>query len=948
MEVNDEKPSVLLNEYNISQSHSNGPAAPSQPFNVRDFRKKFKIVIVRNENYEMEFDLIGIHPFLANTFRRLMLSDVPSMAIEKVYINNNTSIIQDEVLAHRLGLIPLKANPTLFEYKTDANAESSENDTLEYELKIKCSYNKESNKKDSSRAEDIYKNNNVYSKHIKWVPVGSQKERFRESEVGPIDADILIAKMRPGHELDLKLVAVKGCGRDHAKFSPVATAFYRLLPDIKIVREVEGEAAYRLQNCFSPGVIAVRQEKNGKKIAVVNSSRYDTCSRNIFHHEDLKDAVVMSKIQDHFIFSIESVGAMQPEVIFKEAVKILRSTISRPDMSQAIKIISNLAVPHYTKYGIIRHLCFNKELVKSTSLTPGPDFLLQNLKNASSPKTVLKLVNEHYNILNSKHIMQALRSLFDLQKDRSSEVSAKDIIRHPDFERICRKLKSQSGVIELNETIEALKIVSYVGVPSNSTIVQVLLQLIRQNINSLNLPHIMFLDFLLQHFKSSPLVDALKIALPIVFEIQLPIKMDREDASHLAEYLHFASKTRLGDATIDTIVKALYNLNEQFDAKTARSIIWSICDMEPNDVFEPLINKAVNDLIVNIDNVPYSDLETTLGKMVRMYSKRYPFYYNEVFADTCANYIIDHDLGFENATHLLRKLGRVTHINKYLLDYVSKKAQEDHSCVEYADAVMIYSIAISTSLCNYRPVHWENLKSLIIKKKSLASTDRRQIIWIRFAASLCLLDIYKIDVLTKALNPGYLDSLFKKGYMSDFENYFTIWYSIKLNRPELCDILPDKFNPEKVIHNMRDIPDFPLEASLQKGLGAEQYVTTNLVSKKGYIVDHAILFRKGGYPVAINNEEKPRFVEDIETNADNELLLIMALRPIHYTINTKVLKESMSLAIKILEMDGHSVLPINLEAWESLSEFEKIPYLMQQIRSKLDSDILISESEGVV
>lgn len=67
----------------------------------------------------MEFDMIGIHPFLANTFRRLILSDVPSMAIEKVYISNNTSIIQDEVLAHRLGLIPLKADPRLFDYKED-------------------------------------------------------------------------------------------------------------------------------------------------------------------------------------------------------------------------------------------------------------------------------------------------------------------------------------------------------------------------------------------------------------------------------------------------------------------------------------------------------------------------------------------------------------------------------------------------------------------------------------------------------------------------------------------------------------------------------------------------------------------------------------------------------------------------------------------------------------
>ena len=41
------------------------------------------------------------------------------MAVEKVSIFNNTSIIQDEVLAHRLGLIPIKADPRIFEYREE-------------------------------------------------------------------------------------------------------------------------------------------------------------------------------------------------------------------------------------------------------------------------------------------------------------------------------------------------------------------------------------------------------------------------------------------------------------------------------------------------------------------------------------------------------------------------------------------------------------------------------------------------------------------------------------------------------------------------------------------------------------------------------------------------------------------------------------------------------------
>lgn len=85
-------------------------------------------------------------------------------------------------------------------------------------------------------------------------------------------------------------------------FKILATTFYRLLPDIRIIKTVEGEAAYRLQKCFSPGVISIRKE-NGVQFAVVNEkqTRYDMSSRNVFRYDDLKDAVLMSKVQDHFI-----------------------------------------------------------------------------------------------------------------------------------------------------------------------------------------------------------------------------------------------------------------------------------------------------------------------------------------------------------------------------------------------------------------------------------------------------------------------------------------------------------------------------------------------------------------------------------------------------------------------------------------------------------------------
>ena len=103
----EQKPRVTLEEYKVKEC-ANDYGFSDEHFSIANFKKSMKIIIESKKDFELEFDLIGVTPALANAFRRIMISEVPSMAIEKVYIYNNTSIIQDEILAHRLGLIPLR------------------------------------------------------------------------------------------------------------------------------------------------------------------------------------------------------------------------------------------------------------------------------------------------------------------------------------------------------------------------------------------------------------------------------------------------------------------------------------------------------------------------------------------------------------------------------------------------------------------------------------------------------------------------------------------------------------------------------------------------------------------------------------------------------------------------------------------------------------------------
>lgn len=205
---------------------------------------------------------------------------------------------------------------------------------------MKCSKDSSKNK---DQVEGAVLNRCVYTKHLKWVPIGDQETIFRDALPQPSNDDILIAKLNPGQELDIRLVCVKGIGRDHAKFSPVATAAYRLLPKIELLRDVYNEDADKVKESFSEGVIEVVPDKKKGRKAVVSDARKDMCSRNIFRHEHLKDAVHMSLVKDHFICksfnrkvkreikrrllsdTIESTGALPPNQLMEEAIDILLS-----------------------------------------------------------------------------------------------------------------------------------------------------------------------------------------------------------------------------------------------------------------------------------------------------------------------------------------------------------------------------------------------------------------------------------------------------------------------------------------------------------------------------------------------------------------------------------------------------------------------------------------------
>ncbi|CAI7564261.1 DNA-directed RNA polymerase I and III subunit RPAC1 [Penicillium manginii] len=326
----------------------------SHAWALDQFKENFKVDYHRNDPYEASFSLIGLDAAVANAFRRILMAEIPTLAIEYVFVHNNTSVIQDEVLAQRLGLIPLKGSVDGINWmrwyrKPTEDEEPSEDDgpsdfnTVVMHLDVECTKNTDAHPAEEDPRK-LYNHAHVYAKDISFAAVGRQEQYFvGDGTIQPVNPDILIAKMRPGQKIEMELHCIKGIGADHAKFSPVATASYRLMPDINILKPIIGDDAKKFAKCFPKGVIALEPVTSaeasrkgsgyeghaGEQKAVVRDAFNDTVSRECLRHEEFQGKVKLGRLRDHFIFNIESTGQFESDTLFLESVKILKLKCAR-------------------------------------------------------------------------------------------------------------------------------------------------------------------------------------------------------------------------------------------------------------------------------------------------------------------------------------------------------------------------------------------------------------------------------------------------------------------------------------------------------------------------------------------------------------------------------------------------------------------------------------------
>lgn len=265
------------------------------------------VKIIEEKENLLRFLLTGTNHAYANALRRAMLSEVPAMAIEDVIIIENTSVLYDEIIAHRLGLIPLKTDLDAYVLSEDCDCKSE----------LGCSKCRASFTLEAQAEDDPVM---VYSSALK-----------PEGDVTPVSGNIPIVKLGPTQKLNLEVYARLGRGIEHAKWQPVSACAYKYLPKITINEENLANPEEVISICPTDVYASDAQNKITVRDEMACTLCMDCVEKAV--PVDVKKAFPLKVEGDDtsFVFYVESTGALPTKRVVTEAAKVLDRKASMLD-----------------------------------------------------------------------------------------------------------------------------------------------------------------------------------------------------------------------------------------------------------------------------------------------------------------------------------------------------------------------------------------------------------------------------------------------------------------------------------------------------------------------------------------------------------------------------------------------------------------------------------------
>ncbi|MBU0457486.1 MAG: DNA-directed RNA polymerase subunit D [Nanoarchaeota archaeon] len=234
---------------------------------------------------KLTFLLKGSNEVFANTIRRLIIEEVPTLAVEDVEVKDNSSSLSDEMLALRLGLIPIKTD--LKSYRLPKNQDEVDEKVASCTLQLKLK---------SSKKGYVY---------AKDTESSDPKCNFVYEEMP-------VVKLLSKQKLDVTMTAVMGMGKDHTKWSP-GLIFYKKEPVLKLGK-VENPA--KIAEVCTDGLFKI---KDGK-VELIDEKVYD--SKLLEMYAEIDKGITL-EYSNNIVFNMESWGQLTCKEMLSKSAEIL-------------------------------------------------------------------------------------------------------------------------------------------------------------------------------------------------------------------------------------------------------------------------------------------------------------------------------------------------------------------------------------------------------------------------------------------------------------------------------------------------------------------------------------------------------------------------------------------------------------------------------------------------
>ena len=252
--------------------------------------------LVKKEKDRIRFLLKNAKPEFASCLRTFIMSYVPTLAINEVEIFKNSSVLYDEIIAHRLGLIPLTTDLKSYNLPEECKCAGKGCSLCQVKLTLKA--------KGPS------------------VVLASQL-KAKDPKVKPVYPEMPIVKLLENQELEIEATATLGLGSEHTKWSP-GLVWYIYNPKVKVNNEHEKFPI--LSKRFPKKIF-----KDGKisKELIEELAIYDAI-------EGIAPEIVSIEYdQNAFLFFLEHWGQLSPKEMIKEALKRINKSLNQ--LSSLIK-----------------------------------------------------------------------------------------------------------------------------------------------------------------------------------------------------------------------------------------------------------------------------------------------------------------------------------------------------------------------------------------------------------------------------------------------------------------------------------------------------------------------------------------------------------------------------------------------------------------------------------